>query len=63
GLQYVEATINGVKVRALVDSDATHNFVPVDKAKQLGINATKGSRTIKAVNLNAKLIHEVAKDV
>ncbi|GJX55553.1 putative retrotransposon gag domain, aspartic peptidase domain protein, partial [Tanacetum coccineum] len=63
GLQYVEATINGVKVRALVDSGATHNFVAVDEAKRLGINATKGSGTIKAVNSPAKAIHGVAKDV
>nr|GEY40140.1 hypothetical protein CTI12_AA187700 [Tanacetum cinerariifolium] len=45
GLQYVEATINDVKVRALVDSGATHNFVAVDEVERLGINATKG-RTI-----------------
>ncbi|GJZ39976.1 putative retrotransposon gag domain, aspartic peptidase domain protein [Tanacetum coccineum] len=63
GLQYVEATINGVKVRALVDSGATHNFVADDEAKRLGINATKGSGTIKAVNSLAKAIHGVAKDV
>nr|GFB08920.1 hypothetical protein CTI12_AA187700 [Tanacetum cinerariifolium] len=63
GLQYVEATINGVKVRALVDSGATHNFVAVDEAERLGINATKGSGTIKAVNSPAKPIHGAAKDV
>nr|GEV84874.1 hypothetical protein [Tanacetum cinerariifolium] len=62
GLQYVEATINSVKVHALVDSGATHNFVAVDEAERLGINATKGSGTIKAVNSPAKPIHEVAKD-
>nr|GEV01859.1 hypothetical protein [Tanacetum cinerariifolium] len=49
GLQYVEATINGVKVCALVFSGATHNFVAVNEAERLGINATKGSGTIKAV--------------
>ncbi|GJY14836.1 putative nucleotidyltransferase, ribonuclease H [Tanacetum coccineum] len=63
GLQYMEATINGVKVRALVDSGATHNFVADDEAKRLGINATKGSGTNKAVNSPAKAIHGVAKDV
>ncbi|GJZ87075.1 RNA-directed DNA polymerase, eukaryota [Tanacetum coccineum] len=63
GLQYVEATINGVKVCALVDSGVTHNFVADDEAKRLGINATKGSGTIKAVNSLAKAIHIVAKDV
>ncbi|GKE64790.1 putative retrotransposon gag domain, aspartic peptidase domain protein, partial [Tanacetum coccineum] len=63
GLQYVEATINGVKVHALVDSGATHNFVADDEAKRLRINATKGSGTIKAVNSPAKAIHGVAKDI
>nr|GFC40010.1 putative retrotransposon Gag domain, aspartic peptidase domain protein [Tanacetum cinerariifolium] len=62
GLQYVEATINDVKVHALVDSGVTHNFVAVDEAERLGINATKGSGTIKAVNSPAKPIHGVAKD-
>nr|GEY68927.1 hypothetical protein [Tanacetum cinerariifolium] len=57
------ATINGVKVRAPVDSDATHNFVADDKAKSIGINATKGSGTIKAVNSPSKAIHGVVKDV
>nr|GEY05927.1 uncharacterized protein [Tanacetum cinerariifolium] len=51
------------KVRALVDFCATHNFVADDKAKRIGINATKGSGTIKAVNSSAKAIHRVAKDV
>ncbi|GJV14607.1 retrovirus-related pol polyprotein from transposon TNT 1-94 [Tanacetum coccineum] len=50
-----------VKVRALVDSGVTHNFVADDEAKRLGINATKGSGTIKAVNSLAKAIHGVAK--
>nr|GEU48103.1 hypothetical protein [Tanacetum cinerariifolium] len=63
GLQYVEATINGVKVHALVDSGATHNFMVNDEAKRLGINATKGSGTIKTVNSPAKAIHGVTKDV
>nr|GEX75652.1 uncharacterized protein [Tanacetum cinerariifolium] len=63
GLQYVEATINGVKVRGLVDSGVTHKFVANDEAKLLGINTTKGSGTIKAVDSPAKAIHRVAKDV
>ncbi|GJS97949.1 putative retrotransposon gag domain, aspartic peptidase domain protein [Tanacetum coccineum] len=62
-LQYVEATINDVKVRALVDFGATYNFVTVDEAERLGITATKGSGTIKAVNSPAKPIQGVAKDV
>nr|GEX80310.1 hypothetical protein [Tanacetum cinerariifolium] len=62
GLQYVKATINSVKVRALVASGATHNFVAVDEAERLGINATKGSGTIIAVNSPANPILGVAKD-
>ncbi|GJW75163.1 putative retrotransposon gag domain, aspartic peptidase domain protein [Tanacetum coccineum] len=54
-----KATINGVKVRALVDSGATHNFVADDEAKRLGINATKGSGTIKAVNSPAKPVGSI----
>ncbi|GKA02487.1 putative retrotransposon gag domain, aspartic peptidase domain protein [Tanacetum coccineum] len=57
------ATINSVKVRTFVDSGATRNFMVVDEAKRLRINTRKGSGTIKAVNSEAKLIHEVAKDV
>ncbi|GKG25942.1 gag-aspartyl protease domain-containing protein, partial [Tanacetum coccineum] len=63
GLQYVEATINGVKVHALIDSGMTHNFVADDVAKRLGINTTKGRGTIKAVNSLAKAIYGVDKDV
>ncbi|GKF14454.1 putative retrotransposon gag domain, aspartic peptidase domain protein, partial [Tanacetum coccineum] len=63
GLQYVEATIKGVKVRALVDSGVTYNFVADDEAKRLGINTMKGSGTIKTVNSLAKAIYRVAKDV
>ncbi|GJW46555.1 gag-aspartyl protease domain-containing protein [Tanacetum coccineum] len=50
-------------VHALVDSGVTRNFVADDEAKRLGINATKGGGTIKAVNSPAKAIHGVAKDV
>nr|GEW84162.1 hypothetical protein [Tanacetum cinerariifolium] len=57
-LQYVEATIDGVKVRALIDSGVTHNFVADDEAKRLGINVMKGSGIIKAVNSPVKAIME-----
>ena len=63
GLQFVEATVNGTKVRALVDSGATHNFVSVDEAKRLRISATKGSGTFKPVNSKAKPMEGVARDV
>ena len=40
-LQYVEAFINGIKVRALVDSGATNNLVSIDEAKRLRISLRK----------------------
>ncbi|GJX16760.1 putative nucleotidyltransferase, ribonuclease H [Tanacetum coccineum] len=55
--------LNAIKVRALVDSGVTHNFVAVEEVERLGITATKGSGTIKAVNFPAKPIQGVAKDV
>ncbi|GJR85442.1 cytochrome P450 78A7-like protein [Tanacetum coccineum] len=56
GLQYLEATINGVKVRALFDSGATHNFLADDEAKRLGITTTKGSGTIKAGTIDLSVV-------
>nr|GEU50329.1 hypothetical protein [Tanacetum cinerariifolium] len=42
--KYVEASLNGTKVRALVDSSATYNFMFVDEGKRL--EATKyGGKT------------------
>ncbi|GJV36034.1 hypothetical protein Tco_1408511 [Tanacetum coccineum] len=52
-----EYLVHSKKIRS------THNFVADDEAKRLGINAMKGSRTIKAVNSLAKDIHGVAKDI
>ncbi|PWA81445.1 hypothetical protein CTI12_AA187700 [Artemisia annua] len=63
GLQYVEAFVNGIKVRALVDSGATNNFMSIDEAKRLRISATKVGGTFKPVNSKAKPMEGVAKDV
>nr|GFB50607.1 reverse transcriptase [Tanacetum cinerariifolium] len=51
GLQYVEATINGVKVCALVDSGATHNFVDGGKTCMVSTerDAKSGSKTLSAM--------------
>lgn len=52
----MSAKINGQSVRTLLDMGATHNFVSVDKAKLLGLKATKEGGTMKAVNSPAKPI-------
>ena len=63
GLQFVEVNLLGIRVRALVDTWATHNFVSIDEAKRLGINATKEMGIIKAVNSDTRPIYGLAKDV
>ena len=60
---YVSAKVNGQSVRALLDTGATHNFVSVDKAKRLGLKATKEGGTMKAVNSPAKPIAGIAQGV
>ncbi|XP_071688951.1 uncharacterized protein [Rutidosis leptorrhynchoides] len=62
GLQFVEVYVRGNRVRALVDTGATHNFVSTEEAKRLGIKEIKEGGMIKTVNANAKLISGVAKD-
>ncbi|GJW10521.1 acetyl-CoA acetyltransferase, cytosolic 1-like protein [Tanacetum coccineum] len=47
--------------RALVDTGASHNFISVDEAKRLGLETTKDSGWIKAVNGGAKAISGVAR--
>ncbi|TXG71332.1 hypothetical protein EZV62_006267 [Acer yangbiense] len=63
GLMFVNASINGKAVRAMLDTGATHNFVSVDEAKTLGLQTTNRGGTIKAVNSPAKSIAGIAKAV
>ena len=63
GLMFVSASINGKAVRAMLDTGATHNFVSIQEAKKLGLKATNGGGTIKAVNSPAKPIAGIAKAV
>ncbi|TXG69042.1 hypothetical protein EZV62_003977 [Acer yangbiense] len=61
GLMFINASINGKAVRAMLDTGATHNFVSIDEAKKLGLKATSGGGTIKASP--AKPIAGIAKAV
>ena len=63
GLMYVSAKVNGQFVCALLDTRATYNFVSVDKAKRLGLKATKEGGTMKAVNSPAKPIAGITQGV
>ncbi|XP_059654537.1 uncharacterized protein LOC132301286 [Cornus florida] len=63
GLMFVEASINGTPIRALVDTGASHNFVSLDEAKRLGLKYSKEGGSMKAVNSAAKAIHGMAHGV
>ena len=62
-LMHVHAVVNGVQVKALVDSGATHNFVATRDATRLGLKLEEDTSWIKAVNSKAQKIQEVAKNV
>ncbi|TXG70107.1 hypothetical protein EZV62_005042 [Acer yangbiense] len=63
GLMFVNAFINSQAVRAMLDMGAIYNFVSVDEAKKLGLKATSGGGTIKAINSPAKPIVGIAKAI
>nr|GEU71346.1 hypothetical protein VITISV_029702 [Tanacetum cinerariifolium] len=55
-VNHEKAPIDGIKVHALVDFGATHNFVAFDEGKRLRINATKRSGTIKAGMIDSSMV-------
>ncbi|RVW60334.1 Transposon Tf2-2 polyprotein [Vitis vinifera] len=61
-LMHVHAVVNGVPVKALVDSGATHNFVATREATRLGLKLEEDTSRIKAVNNKAQKIQGVAKN-
>lgn len=63
GLLYVDVTINGKATKATLDTGVSHNFVSVDEVSRLGLKATGGGGSIKAVNSAARPIHRVARGV
>ena len=60
GLIYVEGLVNGKATKALVDTDATHNFVSEDEAKRLQLQTSKEEGWLKADNSTAKPSHGAA---
>nr|KAJ0228187.1 hypothetical protein LSAT_V11C100024200 [Lactuca sativa] len=59
-LMFVEAKVNGGYTKALVDIDASHNFLVEDEARKLGIKYTKNISWLKVVNSLSKPIIGVA---
>lgn len=62
-LMHVEAHVNNKPTKAMVDMGATHNFLSMDEAKRLELQASKEGRWIKVVNSSTKplqgVVHEV----
>ena len=52
-LMHVHVVVNGVQVKALVDSGATHNFVATREATKLGLKLEEDTSRIKVVNSKA----------
>ena len=62
-LIHVQVLINGIRVKAMVDSGATHNFVATSEASRLGPELVDDDSPIKLVNNKAQRIRGIAKDV
>ncbi|XP_057964296.1 uncharacterized protein LOC131155282 [Malania oleifera] len=50
GLMYVDLFLNGKKIRAMIDTGATHNFIADSEAQRLELQVVKDVGKIKAVN-------------
>ena len=62
-LMFVETLVNGVQVKAMMDSGATHNFVATRESERLGLKLKEDTIQIKAVNSKAQKIQGIAKNV
>uniref|UniRef100_A0A803KUA4 Uncharacterized protein n=1 Tax=Chenopodium quinoa TaxID=63459 RepID=A0A803KUA4_CHEQI len=56
-LVFVNGEVNGCYARLLVDSGASHNFLSLREAKDLGIKFTKGGGEMKVVNAESTPLH------
>ena len=63
GLMYVEAQVNGMFAKAMIDTDATHNFVSEGEARRLKLKISTEAGWLKAVNSAAKPSQGVARGV
>ena len=59
---HVHVLVNGIQVKAMVDSRATHNFVATSEASRLGLKLVNDDNRVKAVNSRAQRIQGIAKD-
>ena len=62
-LSFVEVLVNGRKVRALVDTGASHNFMKLEVVDAIGLKKTSSRIKVKAVNSQAKAAAGIASEV
>ena len=60
---HVQVLINRIRVKVMVDSGDSHNFVATNEASRLGLKLVDDDSRIKAVNSKAQRILGIAKDV
>ena len=60
---HVQVLLNGIRVKAMVDSGATHNFVATSEASRLDLKLVDDDSRIKVVNSKAQKIQGITKDV
>uniref|UniRef100_A0A2C9UIZ6 Aspartic peptidase DDI1-type domain-containing protein n=1 Tax=Manihot esculenta TaxID=3983 RepID=A0A2C9UIZ6_MANES len=63
GLLYVNIRLNSAEVLAMADTGASHNFLAERMAKTLGLEVTKSSNRMKAVNSAARDVIGMAANV
>ena len=63
GLMYVEAKVNGMSTKAMIDTGTTHNFVSEEEARRLKLSTSKEAGWLKAVKSTAKPSQGVARGV
>ena len=63
GLMYVEAQVNGMSAKAMIDTCATHNFVSEEEARTLKLQTSMEAGWLKEVNSAAKPSQGVARGV
>ena len=60
---HVHVMINGIRVKAMVHSGATYNFIATNEASRSGLKLVDDDSWIKAVKSKAQKIQGIAKDV
>ncbi|KAG9447516.1 hypothetical protein H6P81_013644 [Aristolochia fimbriata] len=62
-LLFLDLLLNGIKVKALVDTGDTHKFISKEEPRRLGLSWEKDGSRMKAVNSTAKEACGIAKSV